>query len=46
VIKSKNGDVYEGDFLGGKKDGEGVLTMANGEQIFGIWKKDRYERSS
>lgn len=45
-MRYKSGDMYEGEWHKGKKDGEGVFTQANGEQIFGIWKEGKYIRSS
>ena len=40
--KYSNGNSYEGNFVNGKKDGNGVLTFADGSQKKGIWKEDKY----
>ena len=32
-----NGDVYEGEFAAGKRQGEGVLRYAAGEVAEGVW---------
>ena len=34
-----NGDVYEGSFAGGKRDGEGVLRYKGGQEASGQWSK-------
>lgn len=41
LIKSPQGDVYEGAMLNGKKHGYGVLKAANGDLYDGDWKDDR-----
>lgn len=41
LIKSPQGDVYEGSMLNGKKHGYGVLKSANGDLYDGDWKEDR-----
>ncbi len=40
--KFKNGNSFEGNYVNGKKDGNGVLTFADGTQKKGIWKNDNY----
>ena len=32
-----NGDIYEGDFVKGKRQGYGVLTLKSGEKYEGQW---------
>jgi len=32
-----NGDVYEGTFLAGKRQGEGTMRYAGGEEKSGTW---------
>lgn len=39
-----NGDVYEGEFLAGKRHGNGVYTSVNGSRYEGAWKDDQSER--
>ena len=41
VIKSPQGDIYEGAMMNGKKHGYGVLKAANGDVYDGDWKDDR-----
>ena len=36
-----NGDKYEGQFLFGKKDGDGIVTYRNGSVFVGKWKDGR-----
>ena len=33
-----NGDKYEGEFLSGKKHGDGVITYADGNIYIGQWR--------
>lgn len=40
--KFKNGNSFEGNYVNGKKDGNGVLTFADGTQKKGVWKNDKY----
>ena len=40
--KFSNGNSFEGNYVNGKKDGNGVLTFADGTQKKGIWKEDKY----
>lgn len=35
-----NGDKYRGEFLAGKKHGEGTYIRENGEYLKGRWEKD------
>ena len=39
-VKYDNGDYYEGNFVGGKKDGKGVFTKANGYIYTGDFSKN------
>lgn len=41
VIFSENGDLYEGEFLNGKKDGYGVIIYKNGTKYEGIFKLNK-----
>lgn len=34
---TESGDVYEGDFLGGQRHGQGILRMTDGKVIEGQW---------
>lgn len=36
-----NGDVYEGGFVNGVKEGKGKYTWANGDSYEGTYKKDK-----
>lgn len=38
---SPNGDVYIGEWLDGKKDGQGKMTYSNGDVYDGEWKDDK-----
>lgn len=42
IEKYKNGDVYEGEFKYGKKDGKGKYTYKDGRILEGIWKENEY----
>ena len=35
-----NGDVYEGEWRRGKREGRGIMTYANGETQLGLWAAD------
>ncbi|CRH01310.1 conserved Plasmodium protein, unknown function [Plasmodium relictum] len=41
VLKYVNGDVYEGEFSNGKKEGKGKWTDKEGNSYDGYWKEDR-----
>lgn len=43
LFKWTNGTVYEGFYKNTKKDGEGTLTLPNGEIIKGKWSKGKLE---
>jgi hypothetical protein len=32
-----DGKSYVGDFKGGRLDGEGIITFANGRRLKGVW---------
>ena len=34
MLRYGNGDVYEGEFVGGKKEGQGRLTLSKGRDSF------------
>ncbi|MBF21427.1 MAG: 2-isopropylmalate synthase, partial [Marinovum sp.] len=38
VATYANGDVYEGNFVKGKRQGEGTITFATGQEQTGEWK--------
>jgi hypothetical protein len=38
----RNGNSFEGNYVNGQKDGNGVIIYANGTQKKGIWKDDKY----
>ena len=38
-----NGDTFEGDFVDGKRHGNGVYTSKKGDRYEGEWKNDRRE---
>jgi len=40
--KLSKGNSFEGNYVNGRKEGNGVLTYANGTQKKGIWKEDKY----
>jgi len=40
--KFRNGDSFEGNYVNGKKEGNGIYTFASGTQKKGIWKADKY----
>lgn len=40
-LKYKNGNVYEGQLLNGKRSGNGTMTFANGDVYIGMWKNDQ-----
>jgi NIMA (never in mitosis gene a)-related kinase len=40
-ILSKNGDQYEGEMKGDKKEGKGVMIYKNGNKYDGYWKDDK-----
>jgi len=40
VYKSKNGDVYEGEYRLNKRDGYGIKKWASGCSYKGYWTKD------
>eukprot|EP01006_Ploeotia_vitrea_P056740 TRINITY_DN68125_c3_g1_i1.p1 TRINITY_DN68125_c3_g1~~TRINITY_DN68125_c3_g1_i1.p1 ORF type:complete len:379 (-),score=92.05 TRINITY_DN68125_c3_g1_i1:157-1269(-) len=42
-VKYDNGDKYEGDTAGGKREGKGVYTTNDGAQFAGNWKADNLE---
>ncbi len=42
---SKEGDVFTGEFKGGKKHGRGIFKYANGRQYIGSFKNGRYSRA-
>lgn len=39
-IKYANGNIYQGDFLEGKKDGDGILREMNGTIYEGNFDRD------
>jgi S1-C subfamily serine protease len=43
IIKHNNGDIYEGDLVGGIEDGNGVLTMVSGDKYEGQFVGGLYE---
>ncbi len=40
--KLSKGNSFEGNYVNGKKEGNGLLTYADGTQKKGIWKEDKY----
>jgi len=40
IYRWVNGDIYEGDFVDGKKEGEGKLFRADGSRYEGPWEND------
>ncbi|MBK7393758.1 MAG: hypothetical protein IPI64_10740 [Chloracidobacterium sp.] len=38
----RNGDSYEGDFVKGRKVGQGTYTFKNGDYYVGEWKNDKW----
>ena len=40
-IQYKNGDVYEGEFVKGKRQGEGTYIFSDGEKYSGQWFQDQ-----
>jgi hypothetical protein len=40
--KLSKGNSFEGNYMNGRKEGNGVLTYADGTQKKGIWKEDKY----
>ena len=36
----ENGDIYNGEFCEGFRDGNGVMISANGKQVVSKWKRD------
>jgi len=38
-----NGDVYEGDFVDGKRHGNGKMTYADGKVKEGRWEDDEFK---
>ncbi len=40
VYHFSNGDIYNGNFTGGKKNGIGKYNYANGDIYEGEWKND------
>lgn len=40
VMTWNNGDVYEGSFVNGTRDGQGSLHFADGSYYYGEWKSD------
>ena len=38
------GDVYDGQFIDGQREGGGVFTQANGKRIKGLWKNGELMR--
>ena len=40
-LKYKNGNVYEGQLLNGKRSGNGTMTFSNGDVYVGMWKNDQ-----
>lgn len=41
ILKYDSGNVYEGQFLNGKRSGNGQMTFANGDEYVGMWKNDQ-----
>ena len=39
----KNGDIYEGEWKNGKKEGKGTLCYSNGDKYEGEWKRGKRE---
>lgn len=39
----KSGDSFEGNFSGGKKEGDGTYTWAKGDVVKGQWKSDKLD---
>lgn len=37
----QNGDVYEGNWKDGKKEGLGLMTFSNGDKFKGEWINDQ-----
>lgn len=38
AVKLKNGSIYNGEWLGGKRHGKGVLTWEDGSRYEGEWR--------
>ena len=36
-----NGDLYEGDWVNDKQEGQGTYTWKNGSKYVGSWKDDK-----
>ena len=43
TYRTAGGDVYEGGFKRGEREGRGVYKSANGDKYDGIWRRDKYE---
>jgi hypothetical protein len=43
VYKWPDGDIFEGDFVDGKRWGKGVLHRSNGEEYDQEWKEAKFE---
>jgi len=41
-MKYGNGDLYDGDFIGGKRCGEGIMIFSNGERYEGMFMDDLF----
>jgi hypothetical protein len=41
ILEYAGGDVYEGEFVNGLKDGQGTIKYVNGEKFVGTFKKGR-----
>jgi len=39
-MELENGDMYDGEWLKGKKHGLGTYTHKNGDKYIGSWKND------
>ena len=40
TLSLPNGDVYSGEFVEGKRDGEGECKYNNGERYVGMWRNE------
>jgi hypothetical protein len=40
-LRYDSGNVYEGQFLNGKRSGNGTMLFSNGDSYTGMWKKDQ-----